>query len=255
MDESVQTIIANRREKTLVLGQAHAMARDRANRLHYRLGVPVVILVALVGTSAFANLSDVGQSKILIGIATGALSILATVLSALQTFMDYGGLAKAHGAAANRLNALNRRIDRLARLKEDMIWEEVSEIDEALDKIIEESPPASADLQRSAWKSTRAFRYTVSSLAGLLVIGGSAIGYKLYNDYYSYLAEKEFKEFHVCLSDSQANCTFKSAFIGCGPVERWAEAVCRSKPQYTTLSDRPGGACGTAHMLVRCIPK
>src|SRR5437660_67037 len=115
MVESVQVIVTIRREKTSVLAYAHVLARDQSEKRHYQLGVPVVILTALVGTSAFANLSDLGQNKIWVGVITGALSILATVLAALQTFLDYGGDAKAHGAAAKRLNALNRRIDRLAR--------------------------------------------------------------------------------------------------------------------------------------------
>jgi hypothetical protein len=148
--EDFEAIVGSRREKILVLALAHAMARDRADALHYRLGIPVVALTALVGSSAFANINDLGQGRILVGIGTGLLSISAAVLAALQTFLDYGGQAKAHGAAANRLSALNRRFDWIKRLNKEQRWQGIEELDQLLNTIAEDSPSVSQRWQDQA---------------------------------------------------------------------------------------------------------
>ncbi|GEP61953.1 SLATT domain-containing protein [Reyranella soli] len=72
-----------------VLARAHAMNADKLERWHYWLGVPVVILTTIVGTTAFASLSDLGNTRVLIAVGTGALSVSAAVLAALQTFFAF----------------------------------------------------------------------------------------------------------------------------------------------------------------------
>ena len=88
---------------------SHYEAANRCGACSRWFGVPAVILSALVGTSVFASLQtevDVGL-KILVGI----ISIFASVLSALQTFLGFSERAEKHRAAAASYGAVRRAIE------------------------------------------------------------------------------------------------------------------------------------------------
>ena len=74
----------------------HDEASRRYARGHFALGIPSLIVSTVVGTSVFAALS----SKEVPPLWVGFLSILAAVLAALQTFMDFGGRSDKHRTAA-----------------------------------------------------------------------------------------------------------------------------------------------------------
>src|SRR5262249_10329241 len=97
----------------LILSVAHGLAADTAEKRNKWLGVPVVVLTSIVGTSVFASLSDLGKSQISIAIATGILSIMAAVFAAVQTFLNFAGSAQAHGRASVRFQALGSMIELL----------------------------------------------------------------------------------------------------------------------------------------------
>ena len=88
---------------------AHQRAAAHYRRLHGALGIPATIFSVIVGTSVFAALAATEQKGLLL--VAGATSILAAVLSGLQTFLDYGGLASEHQAAAGGYGRLRRRIE------------------------------------------------------------------------------------------------------------------------------------------------
>ncbi|MCZ2857241.1 SLATT domain-containing protein [Blastococcus sp. VKM Ac-2987] len=73
-----------------------ALRMDRQERL---LGVPVILLSTIVGTTIFATLQDEASAGW--RIATGSLSVMAAALAALQTFFNFGGEAQRHAAAAS----------------------------------------------------------------------------------------------------------------------------------------------------------
>jgi hypothetical protein len=92
----------------------YAAARDRA---HYQmslkldrrsrfLGVPSIILGALVGTAIFGALESAPSTGW--KIATGLTSIAAAVLAALQTFFNYADLAAKHAQSSNVFAGLRR---------------------------------------------------------------------------------------------------------------------------------------------------
>ena len=89
---------------------------DRMRRRHLLLGIPVVVLTTLVGTSAFASLSKAhGDSITFLGVdpdvvllVVGTISVLAAVLSSLQTFLRYATRAEGHRIAALRYETLRR---------------------------------------------------------------------------------------------------------------------------------------------------
>lgn len=87
----------------------HILAAKHNEKMHKRLGVPVVILGAVVGTSVFANLESNPETwvKILIG----SLSVTSAVLAALQTFMGFSDLAEKHKNASTKYGMLRRELE------------------------------------------------------------------------------------------------------------------------------------------------
>lgn len=73
------------------------------------LGVIVIVLSTLVGTSIFADIQDsLGPYW---KIVTGFMSALAAVLASIQTFMKYMELAEKHKVAAQKFGTLRREAE------------------------------------------------------------------------------------------------------------------------------------------------
>jgi hypothetical protein len=96
---------------------SHARAAARYDRLHKVLGVSVTVLSVIVGTSVFSALSSNKNPWVLQMV--GAISVLAAVLSGIQTFLNYGQLATSHQTAANQYGKLRRRIDETLQAADD----------------------------------------------------------------------------------------------------------------------------------------
>jgi hypothetical protein len=81
---------------------------DRLRRRYLALGIPVVILTTLVGTSAFASLEQSGGVDDWARALVGVISIAAAVLSSLQTFLRYATRSEGHRIGAIRYETLRR---------------------------------------------------------------------------------------------------------------------------------------------------
>jgi hypothetical protein len=81
-----------------------------AHRNHRILGFCVVVITAVVGSSVFATLSQDHPSAY-VQLATGLLSILATVLSAIQTFFGFSDATAQHKAASVGYYMMKRRTE------------------------------------------------------------------------------------------------------------------------------------------------
>ena len=68
-------------------GRAHYIAWEKAANKNKWLGVPVIITTTVVGTAIFGTLQE--SPHIAWKITAGLLSLLAAVLSALQTTLKY----------------------------------------------------------------------------------------------------------------------------------------------------------------------
>ena len=79
--------------------------------MHYVLGVPVIVLTTLVGTSVFASLSTQPDPRL--QITTGIASVVAAVLAALQTFLGHSDRAEKHRLAGAKYGALGRQLEEL----------------------------------------------------------------------------------------------------------------------------------------------
>lgn len=132
-------------------GRGQYKAGDIAAERHVLLGIPVVITTTIVGTSIFASLSAdpaIGW-KILVGL----ISIVAAILSALQTFFNYSEIAEKHRVAGARYGKKRRRFEAfLLRYGDgdsrDAALTDMEKLSDELSKLAEESPR----IPDRAWK-------------------------------------------------------------------------------------------------------
>ncbi|HEX2093388.1 MAG TPA: SLATT domain-containing protein, partial [Longimicrobiaceae bacterium] len=86
---------------------AHFQAARRNELRNVLLGIPVVILSAVVGaTVAFQSSSDTRVKA-----AVGTLSVIAGILASLQTFLRHAERAEKHRIAAVRYGSLRRELE------------------------------------------------------------------------------------------------------------------------------------------------
>jgi hypothetical protein len=91
--------------------RAHYEAARQFEVKNLYLGIPIIILTATSGTSILATLgveTDV-KAKLLIG----GLSIVASILASLQTFLRYAEMAEKHKTVATKYGILRRELDEL----------------------------------------------------------------------------------------------------------------------------------------------
>ncbi len=87
----------------------HQTRSATTRTLYLLLGVPVVALTTLVGTSVFATFNETPSQRA--KLIVGSVSILAAVLAAIQTFLSYGQLTERHRTAAARYASCRRSIE------------------------------------------------------------------------------------------------------------------------------------------------
>ncbi|HEY2396421.1 MAG TPA: SLATT domain-containing protein [Rudaea sp.] len=86
----------------------HYDAARHFERRHYLIGVPALVLSTAVGTTVFAALQK--DVYVAIQFTTGAASVLAAILTGLQTFLGYNQRAAKHQSAGAAYAALIREI-------------------------------------------------------------------------------------------------------------------------------------------------
>jgi hypothetical protein len=121
----------------------HRRGADSHQRRHLMLGIPVVVLSTMVGTSAFASLQDERIGFVGLRIAVGVIGTLAAVLSSLQTFLGYAQRSERHRVAAIRYETLRRKMEHtLAAPRENRrdAQAELASVRERMDKYGKESP-------------------------------------------------------------------------------------------------------------------
>jgi hypothetical protein len=122
---------------------AHYYMMGRLWTLHAWLGVPVVVLTAVVGTSLFATLARSNSSTSSSLRATLALiSVAAAILSALQMFFKFGERAEKHAIAADWFSAVPRVIEQHSSIRpaSRTSGEVVGDLRKEINKIVQNSP-------------------------------------------------------------------------------------------------------------------
>lgn len=89
----------------------HDLAARQNDTYRYWLGVPAIILSAIVGTTVFASLET--QVDTSLKIALGLISITSAVLASLQTFYNFASLAESHRVAGVQYKTIIRELEQV----------------------------------------------------------------------------------------------------------------------------------------------
>jgi hypothetical protein len=129
---------------------AHFRAATFYARLGRLLGVPVVALTTIVGTTIFTTMAEAQDDWLKIG--AGVLSLLAAILAGVQTFLDYSGRAQRHHHAGVEFGSLRREVEEfLAFSRNDQEIEEfMKKTRTRWDTLVEASPDVSQKIYDKA---------------------------------------------------------------------------------------------------------
>ncbi|MFY9824027.1 MAG: SLATT domain-containing protein [Thermoanaerobaculia bacterium] len=120
LNESSERAILKQWMGSLDLAQtAHYKTATQYESRHYQIGVPVVVMSTVVGTTVFTSLDGSHQGSLAISISVAVVSISAAVLAAIQTFFGYSVRAERHRVAAGRFGVLKRKIERILHFPMD----------------------------------------------------------------------------------------------------------------------------------------
>jgi hypothetical protein len=109
----VRRLLQDWEERADAAAATHYAAANRFTSRNYLLGIPVVVLTTLVGTSVFASIAEDVNTRW--RIVVGVTSVIAAVLASLQTFLSYADRAEQHRIAGDNWSAIRREInERLA---------------------------------------------------------------------------------------------------------------------------------------------
>lgn len=107
---------------------SHKQAAVRYCRYGRLLGIPVVILSAVVGTTVFTSISSPSEYSTTLQIFAGILSMAATVLSSLHTFLNYGEVSERHREASVKYGNLRREVEQVLCFNESYNQEDLESV-------------------------------------------------------------------------------------------------------------------------------
>jgi hypothetical protein len=111
---AVLALLRDWQRRAAASAEANYGVAQRLARHNIRLGIPVVALTTLIGTSVFATLEE--NVAVEWRLVIGALSALAAVLASLQTFLRFPERAEKHRAAGEQWAAVRREISQMLAL-------------------------------------------------------------------------------------------------------------------------------------------
>jgi hypothetical protein len=121
----LQKTAATYRQLAIHKDNAHYAMAQSLERRHKLLGVPVIVTTTLVSAAIFSTLE--AQAALGWKIATGLVSVTASVLAALQTFFNFADQAERHQLSARGYSQVRRRCELF-----DLRYRLDSEYDDAL---------------------------------------------------------------------------------------------------------------------------
>ena len=139
---------------------ANYESANRCSNRNYFLGIPTVVLSAIVATGVFASLGQKVELYIQIGV--GLVGVVAAVLSSLQTFLKLDELAAKHRSIAAEYGAIKRHLDQeISRLRtgQEVSQQTINNIRERMDALSREGPV----VPRVVWRKARAAIPTAES--------------------------------------------------------------------------------------------
>jgi hypothetical protein len=119
---------------------SHYDMADRLNRRDRWLGVVVIAITTLVGTSAFLSLITSSVSSFQ-RVGVGMICVTAAVLAALQTFFRYAERAERHRVVGARYGAIRRKLEAIYAGDADARdGQYLRTIRDELDRLAEDAP-------------------------------------------------------------------------------------------------------------------
>jgi hypothetical protein len=120
-----------------VMSNAHYDMAEIYRVRHRSFGLAVVITTSVVGTTTFGSLAEgaLKDWEVWIKIGTGILSVLATVLATLQTFLGFSELETQHKRGADGYSNVRRDVDLLLMNYPDVIGAPSEDATAAIDAI------------------------------------------------------------------------------------------------------------------------
>ena len=119
---------------------AHYEAARFYTKRNYWLGMPAVILSAIVGSTVFATLEK--EVYLWVRLLVGFLSVVAGVLTALQTFLAYSARAEKHRLIAAKYGGIRRDVEVLQekKISKSDTTAQLTDIGERMNALGEEAP-------------------------------------------------------------------------------------------------------------------
>ncbi len=109
MNEEQETLVIDWFKRVRENQFKHYACGNYFSKLNYMLGIPTIILSTMVGTAVFVSLDNqaIGNYKIVIGV----VSMLASVLAALHTFLGFSQRADKHRLTATGYASVRRELE------------------------------------------------------------------------------------------------------------------------------------------------
>lgn len=128
----------------------HYKQAKQYRKQHRLLGIPVVVLSTVVGTTVFSTLNDSSTST-LVKIILGSTSILTAALASLQTFLNYDSLSEKHLSAASKLSAIKKEIEEktIVLTKDEELTDFIEQVRIRWTSVTEEYPQLSEKIWRT----------------------------------------------------------------------------------------------------------
>ena len=120
---------------------ANARKAQFNKKLHYWLGIPVVIFSSIVGSAAFTQINEAGRNGV--RVVAGVLSIISAILAGLQTFWGFGESAEKYRAVGIGYEQVAKEIEKIQALPVHLrgeVAERINTLEERLDALAEGSP-------------------------------------------------------------------------------------------------------------------
>ncbi|MBA2751069.1 MAG: SLATT domain-containing protein [Actinobacteria bacterium] len=151
-DERTEGLLREWHDRAAAARSAHYLLASRMRRRNIAVGVPAVVLSAVVGTSLFATLSEANVPTSL-RVTIGLISLIAAVLAALQTFFGFSQRAERHVIAGDWYSAIRRQMEETIALPEeerDPPRECLDGIRKEMSKISQQAP----EIGQALWRRT-----------------------------------------------------------------------------------------------------
>ncbi len=135
-----------------ILHKCHFTAATSFERKNILLGIPVIVISAIVGSAAFASIET--EANMITKIVVGVLSISAAIAASLQTFLKYSERAEKHKIAATSYGVLRRELEQSLAMAESrpITVEFMDSIRSRWDDLDKETPTLSEEIYNSVQK-------------------------------------------------------------------------------------------------------